>query len=94
MTDLNSLTIAAARDALRAGEVTSLDLTDACLAAMDRAGALGAFVHPTPERAREQARAADARIKAGDAPAMCGVPSASRICSAPRACRRRRQSHP
>ena len=32
------------------------------------------MVHQTPELAREQAKAADARIKAGDAPAMCGIP--------------------
>ena len=74
MTELNTMTIAEARDALRRGEVTSLDLTEACLAAADAAGALGAFVHPTPDLARDQARAADARIAAGDAPPMCGIP--------------------
>jgi aspartyl-tRNA(Asn)/glutamyl-tRNA(Gln) amidotransferase subunit A len=74
MTDLNTLTIAGARDALRKGEVTSLDLTEACLKAIEGAGALGAFVHHTPDLARDQARAADARLKAGDAPAMCGIP--------------------
>jgi aspartyl-tRNA(Asn)/glutamyl-tRNA(Gln) amidotransferase subunit A len=31
-------------------------------------------IHPTETLAREQAQAADARIKAGDAPAMCGIP--------------------
>jgi aspartyl-tRNA(Asn)/glutamyl-tRNA(Gln) amidotransferase subunit A len=74
MNDLNEMTIAGARDALRRGEVTSLELTDACLAAAEAAGALNAFVHPTPDLAREQARAADARLHAGDAPAMCGIP--------------------
>ena len=74
MTDLNTLTIAAARDALRKGETTALDLTEACLTAVEGAGALNAFVHHTPDLAREQARAADARIKAGDAPALCGIP--------------------
>ena len=72
--DLNAMTIAEARDALRRGEVTSVDLTEACLSAADAAGALNAFVHPTPDLARDQARAADARIAAGDAPAMCGIP--------------------
>jgi aspartyl-tRNA(Asn)/glutamyl-tRNA(Gln) amidotransferase subunit A len=70
----NSLTIAAARDALRKGEVSAVDLTMACLTAMDAGDALNAFVHKTPEIALEQARAADARIAAGDAPAMCGIP--------------------
>ncbi len=72
--ELNKMTIAAARDALRRGDVTSAELTEACLAEIEGAGALNAFVHNTPEIARAQAAAADTRIKAGDAPAMCGVP--------------------
>ena len=74
MTDLNALTIAEARDALRKGEVTSVALTEACLAAIEGADALGAVVHKTPEIALERARAADARLAAGEAPAMCGIP--------------------
>ena len=74
MSDLNTRTIAEARDRLRAGDVTSVELTEACLNAIEGAGALGAFVHHTPEIARARAAAADARIKDGDAPAMCGIP--------------------
>ena len=74
MPDLNAMTIAEARDALRRGDVTSVELTEACLSAAGAAGALNAFVHPTPDIARAQAEAADARIRAGDAPAMCGIP--------------------
>ncbi len=74
MSDLNKLTIAAARDALRKGDVTSAELTEACLGAVEGAGALNAFVHDTSDLAREQAKAADGRIKSGDAPAMCGIP--------------------
>ncbi|WP_374636872.1 Asp-tRNA(Asn)/Glu-tRNA(Gln) amidotransferase subunit GatA [Paracoccus sp. (in: a-proteobacteria)] len=74
MSDLNKLTIAAARDGLRRGDFTSADLTEACLGAITDAGALNAFSHQTPERARDMAAAADARIRAGDAPAMCGIP--------------------
>ena len=70
----NTWTIAAARDALRKGEISATDLTMACLTAIDAGDALGAFVHKTPEIALDQARAADARIKAGDAPSMCGIP--------------------
>jgi aspartyl-tRNA(Asn)/glutamyl-tRNA(Gln) amidotransferase subunit A len=44
------------------------------LKAIEGAGALNAFVHHTPEIAMDQAAAADARIAAGDAPAMCGLP--------------------
>ena len=74
MRDLTKLTLAEARDHLRARKVTSLELTEACLSAIEGAGALNAFVHHTPEIARDQARAADARLAAGDAPAMCGLP--------------------
>ena len=71
---LNTLTIAAARDGLRAGDFTAADLTEACLSAVDAARALNAVVHPTPDLARRQAAAADARLKAGDAPDLCGIP--------------------
>ncbi len=74
MSDLNKLTIAEARDALKKGDVTSVELTQACLTAIDGADALGAFVHKTPEIALERAATADERIKSGDAPAMCGIP--------------------
>ncbi|MFC0340068.1 Asp-tRNA(Asn)/Glu-tRNA(Gln) amidotransferase subunit GatA [Paracoccus niistensis] len=71
---LNELTIAEARDRLRAREITATELTDACLSAVEGAGALNAFVHHTPEIARQQAKAADERLASGDAPAMCGIP--------------------
>ncbi len=74
MADLNALTIAEARDALRRREVTSVDLTEACLNAGKSATALNAVVHDTADLARAQAKAADARIAKGDAPALCGIP--------------------
>ena len=74
MSDLNSLTISDARDALKKGDTTAVELTEACLSAIEGAGALNAFVHKTPEMAREMAQAADARIKAGEATAMTGIP--------------------
>ncbi|KIN78092.1 Asp-tRNA(Asn)/Glu-tRNA(Gln) amidotransferase subunit GatA [Sulfitobacter mediterraneus] len=74
MTELNKLGLAGARDALRSGDVTSKDLTEACLTAIHGAGALNAFVHNTPDVALAQADAADKRLAAGDAPAMCGLP--------------------
>lgn len=70
----NTWTIAAARDSLRKGEISAVDLTMSCLTAIDAGDALNAFVWKTPEIALEQARAADARLAAGDAPAMCGIP--------------------
>jgi aspartyl-tRNA(Asn)/glutamyl-tRNA(Gln) amidotransferase subunit A len=74
MTHANQLTLAAARDALRKGELSAVDLTMSCLTAIDAGDALGAYVHKTPDIALDQARAADARIKAGDAPDLCGIP--------------------
>ncbi|NBD29343.1 MAG: Asp-tRNA(Asn)/Glu-tRNA(Gln) amidotransferase subunit GatA [Alphaproteobacteria bacterium] len=60
MSELSKLKIAEARDALKKGEVTSVELTEACLAEIAGAGALNAFVHDTPDLAMEQAKAADA----------------------------------
>ena len=71
---LNTLTIAEARDRLRAREISAAELTEACLTAIDGAGALNAFVHNTPDVARAQASAADQRLAQGDAPSMCGIP--------------------
>ena len=74
MTDLNTLTLADARDGLRKGDFTASDLTESCLTSIAQAGKLNAFVHDTSEQAREQAKAADVRLAAGDAPNMCGLP--------------------
>jgi aspartyl-tRNA(Asn)/glutamyl-tRNA(Gln) amidotransferase subunit A len=70
----NTWTVAKARDALRKGEITAVDLTMACLTAMDAGDALNAFVHKTPEIALAQARSADARLAKGGAPSLCGIP--------------------
>jgi aspartyl-tRNA(Asn)/glutamyl-tRNA(Gln) amidotransferase subunit A len=74
MMGANTLTISGARDALRKGDLSAVDLTMACLTAIDAGDGLNAFVHKTPEIALDQARAADARLANGDAPAMCGIP--------------------
>ncbi|MBL4807431.1 MAG: Asp-tRNA(Asn)/Glu-tRNA(Gln) amidotransferase subunit GatA, partial [Rhodobacteraceae bacterium] len=74
MTDLSKITIASARDAMRAGDLTSVELTQTYLDAIDGADALNAYSTKTPEKALEMAAAADVRIKGGDAPDMCGIP--------------------
>ncbi|MBM9595316.1 Asp-tRNA(Asn)/Glu-tRNA(Gln) amidotransferase subunit GatA [Roseitranquillus sediminis] len=71
---LNQLTIAEARDKLRGGEITAVELTAACLQAVEGADALNAFAHKTPEIALAQAKEADARLAAGNAPDLCGIP--------------------
>ena len=70
----NTLTVAAARVALRKRALSAVDLTMACLTAMDAGDGLNAFVHKTPEIALAQARAADTRLAAGAAPDLCGIP--------------------
>ncbi len=74
MANLNSLTISEARDKLKSKEISSLELTNSCLSAIDEADALGAFVHKTPELAIEQAKRADEWLKKENAPDLCGIP--------------------
>ncbi|HWK66783.1 MAG TPA: amidase family protein [Rhizobiaceae bacterium] len=75
MTDLTKLTIAAARTRLRAKEITSTELTEAYLAAIDRANpVLNAYVAVTHDRARDMAKASDAKLAAGEAGALEGIP--------------------
>jgi aspartyl-tRNA(Asn)/glutamyl-tRNA(Gln) amidotransferase subunit A len=74
MTDLTSLTLADAREGLTQKSFTALELTDAHLAAMEKARVLNAYVLETPEQARTQARAADATIAKGDAGPLAGIP--------------------
>jgi aspartyl-tRNA(Asn)/glutamyl-tRNA(Gln) amidotransferase subunit A len=74
MSELNKLTLTGARDLLRKKDVTSVELTEACLRATEDSMALNAFVHNTSEVALAQAAAADSRLAEGDAPSMCGLP--------------------
>ncbi|HVV61132.1 MAG TPA: Asp-tRNA(Asn)/Glu-tRNA(Gln) amidotransferase subunit GatA [Pseudolabrys sp.] len=76
MSDLTSLTIADARDGLKKKSFTAAELADAHLAAMEKARALNAYVLETPERASAMAKAADARIAAGKAGPLEGIPLA------------------
>ena len=74
MANLNTLTISEARDKLKSKDISSLELTNSCLSAIDAADALGAFVHKTPELAIEQAKRADERLKKENPPDLCGIP--------------------
>ena len=74
MGELNKLTISEARDRLRSKEISSVELTNSCLAEIDAADSLRAFVHKTPEIALVQAENADERLSQGNAPDMCGIP--------------------
>jgi aspartyl-tRNA(Asn)/glutamyl-tRNA(Gln) amidotransferase subunit A len=74
MTELTSLTLGEARDGLRSRRFSALELADAHLAAMEAARALNVYVLETPEQARAMASAADARLAAGDARPLEGIP--------------------
>ncbi len=77
MSELTDLTIAEAQRRLRARELSATELTRAVLARIEATEpGLHAFITRTPERALEQAQAADARLAAGDAPPLCGMPLA------------------
>src|SRR3989304_2656084 len=76
MTELTQLSIAAARDALKSGEVTARELTEAHIRAVEAARPLNAFITETPELALDQAAASDVRRAKGQAGAMEGIPIA------------------
>lgn len=84
MTQLHDLDAHAQAAALRAGEVSSVELVQHHLDRIDALGpgldalgpGLGAFVTVTHERALARAEAADARIAAGDPAPFLGVPTA------------------
>jgi aspartyl-tRNA(Asn)/glutamyl-tRNA(Gln) amidotransferase subunit A len=74
MTDLTSLTLAEARDGLAKKSFTSVELTDAHIAAVEAARVLNAFVLETPDQARDMAQSADARIAKGEGGPLGGIP--------------------
>lgn len=75
MTDLTALTIAEARDALKAKQFSAVELTDAYLSAIDAANAtLNAYVATTPDQARAMAAAADERLAKGEVRSLEGIP--------------------
>jgi aspartyl-tRNA(Asn)/glutamyl-tRNA(Gln) amidotransferase subunit A len=87
VTDPADLGVLEASELLRDRALSSTELTEACLARIEERNggaptfggapdAVNAWVRLYPELARESARAADDRLAAGDAPALCGIPLA------------------
>ena len=74
MTDLTKMKIAEARDLMKKGDLSSRELTEAHIAAVDAFDSLNAYIVKTPEIALAAADAADARIKAGEQKGMTGIP--------------------
>ena len=74
MSDLTHLTLADARDALTSKKISAVELTRAHIEAMERARALNCFITETPDLALKQAEASDARLAAGTARPLEGLP--------------------
>ena len=75
MSDLTRLTLAEARDGLRARTFSATELTEAHLKAVEAANpALNAYVLVTPEHALAQAKESDARLAKGEGRPLEGLP--------------------
>ncbi|MGT2477817.1 Asp-tRNA(Asn)/Glu-tRNA(Gln) amidotransferase subunit GatA [Methylobacterium oryzae CBMB20] len=72
--DPNELTLAEARDALKAKRISARELTQAHLDAMAKARVLNAYIRETPDRALEMAEASDQKIASGEARPLEGIP--------------------
>ena len=71
-----SFTLAQARDALKARKISSRELTESFVAAVEQGRPLNAFVTETPEKALAMAAASDARLAKGEGGALEGLPLA------------------
>ena len=74
--DLTAMTLAEARDAIRAKKISSRELTGAFVTAIAAARPLNAFITEAGEQALAAADAADRRIAAGSSGALEGLPLA------------------
>ncbi len=76
LSDLTDLSLAEARDALLRKEVSAVELAKAQIAAIEKARALNCFIVETPKRALAMAEESDARLAAGTARPLEGIPLA------------------
>ncbi|MBN9555735.1 MAG: Asp-tRNA(Asn)/Glu-tRNA(Gln) amidotransferase subunit GatA, partial [Alphaproteobacteria bacterium] len=76
MSNPASMTLAEARDALKARKLSSAELTASLVSAVEQGRGLNAFVTETPERALDMAKASDARLAKGEGGALEGLPLA------------------
>ncbi|MGU3538282.1 Asp-tRNA(Asn)/Glu-tRNA(Gln) amidotransferase subunit GatA [Methylobacterium sp. A54F] len=74
MTALNELTLAEARDGLKARDFSAHELTRAHIDALEKARVLNAYLLETPDRALKMAEVSDAKIAAGEARPLEGLP--------------------
>ncbi|MDD5114651.1 MAG: Asp-tRNA(Asn)/Glu-tRNA(Gln) amidotransferase subunit GatA [Methylobacter sp.] len=73
-----NLTIAELAKGLRAGEFSSVELTQTYLQRIHQHSELNAYVTVTDELALQQAQAADAKLASGDAGLLTGIPIAQK----------------
>ena len=76
LSDLTSLTLAEARDGLKAKRFSAVELATAQSAAVTAAKALNCFIVETPELALTQARLSDSRLASGEGRPLEGIPLA------------------
>ncbi|NGN40042.1 Asp-tRNA(Asn)/Glu-tRNA(Gln) amidotransferase subunit GatA [Mesorhizobium sp. CGMCC 1.15528] len=75
MSDLTKLTISEAREKLRSKDISSVELTDAYLGAIDAANqTFNAYVAVTHDKARDMAKASDYKLANGEGGALEGIP--------------------
>ncbi len=76
MTSLTNLTVTDALARMAKKEFSAVELTEAHIAAMAKAKGMNAFITETPDLARQQAQASDARRAKGEVGALEGIPLA------------------
>ena len=76
MTSPIDLTLAEARDALKARKLSAAELTETYAASMEAARPLNAFITETAEKARAMAAASDEKLARGEGGALEGIPLA------------------
>ncbi|MDT9001029.1 Asp-tRNA(Asn)/Glu-tRNA(Gln) amidotransferase subunit GatA [Paucibacter sp. APW11] len=76
MKSLHEMGVAELAQALRSKHLSSVEATQQLLARVEAQAGLGAFLHVARDAALASAQAADARIAAGEAGALIGVPLA------------------
>lgn len=77
MTNLTDLTLAEARDKLHARDISATELTEAFIGSVEKHNPkLNAYIVTTADKARAQAKVADANLAAGNARPLEGIPLA------------------
>jgi aspartyl-tRNA(Asn)/glutamyl-tRNA(Gln) amidotransferase subunit A len=74
MADISNLTLAELRDALKEKKVSAGEATNAYLSRLEAAKELNAVITLTADKARDMAKASDARLAKGEGGALEGVP--------------------